>query len=192
MRKLIVTEFISLDGVIEDPGGAEGFDRGGWAFQFQRGEEGDKFKLEELMDADAALLGRATYEGFAAAWPGRTDDIGFADKMNGMPKYVISRTLETADWNNSTILRGDVVEEVSKVKQNGDGGSVLVAGSGQLVGALVEHDLVDELRLMVFPLIIGHGKRLFGETTGTSKLRLTDCRPVGPDGVVVLTYERAA
>jgi dihydrofolate reductase len=191
MRKLIVTEFMSLDGVMEDPGGAEGFDRGGWAFQFDRGDEGDRFKFEELTDAGALLLGRATYEGFAAAWPGRTDDVGFADKMNGMPKYVISRTLETTDWNNSTILRGDVVEEVSGLKQS-DGGNLLVAGSGQLVRALVEHDLVDELRLMVFPLIIGHGARLFGETTGTSRLRLTDVRPVGPDGVVVLTYDRSA
>src|SRR5262249_23567076 len=113
MRNVVVTEFISLDGVVEDPGGAEGCEHGGWAFQFERGEDGDKYKCEELMAADAMLLGRRTYDGFAKAWPSMTDDVGFADKMNGMPKYVVSSTLEDADWNNSTILRGDLADEVS-------------------------------------------------------------------------------
>jgi dihydrofolate reductase len=188
MRRLIVTEFVSLDGVMEDPGGAEAFERGGWAFQFDRGEEGDAFKFEELTEAEAMLLGRRTYDGFAAAWPSRTDDVGFAEKMNSMPKYVVSRSLEAAAWNNSTILRGDVAEEVSRLKQT-DGGNILVAGSAELVQALVMHDLVDEYRLMVFPLVIGCGTRLFGDPGGARSLRLIETRPVGPDGVITARYE---
>jgi dihydrofolate reductase len=185
--RLVVTEFVSLDGVMEDPGGAEEFKHGGWSFEFKRGEEGDKFKLDEAMEADALLLGRATYEGFAAAWPSREGE--FADKFNSMPKYVVSSTLEEAEWNNSTLLKGDLVDEVSKLKQ-APGGDIVVHGSAQLVQALVEHDLVDELRLMVFPVVLGSGKRLFGETSDKKGLRLTDSKAVG-DGVAILVYEPA-
>jgi len=188
MRKLVVSEFISVDGVIEDPGGAEGFARGGWALRFNRGPEGDKFKLDEVREADALLLGRRTYEGFAQAWPSRTDDVGFADKMNRMPKYVVSSTLNTAPWNNSTVIKGDIAGAVSRLKQQ-PGGAILVAGSGQLVNALVEHDLVDEYRLMVFPVVLGSGKRLFGTDGGAKALRLVSTQEVGSDGVVILVYE---
>ena len=190
MGKLVVTEFITLDGVIEDPGGGETFDRGGWAFQFERGEEGDKFKLDETLDAEALLLGRVTYEGFAAAWPSMTDEVGFADKMNTMPKYVVSSTLHDLTWNNSTRVEGDVAEEVAKLKEH-VGGDLLVAGSATLVRTLVDRDLVDELRLMVFPTVLGAGKRLFGDSASTKAFRLAESRPVGDDGVVILTYEPA-
>ena len=188
MGRIVVTEFVSLDGVMEDPGGAEGFEHGGWTFKFERGEEGDKFKLDELNEAEAQLLGRKTYEGFAAAWPTIEDEAGFADKMNSMPKYVVSSTLESADWNNSTILSGDVPTEVAKLKDEVDG-VILVAGSAQLVQTLVEHDLVDELRLMVFPVVLGKGKRLFGETNDKKTLRLADTKVVG-DGIAILIYKR--
>jgi dihydrofolate reductase len=178
MRRLIVSEFVTLDGVAEDPGGAEAFEHGGWAFKFDRSAEGDKFKLEETMGAEAMLLGRKTYEGFASAWPERTDDVGFAEKMNGMPKYVISSTLKEASWNNSTILDGDAVKEVSKLKAQ-PGGDVLVAGSLRLVGALLTAGLIDELRLMVFPTVLGAGRRLFDEGASTPALRLIDSRPAG-------------
>ena len=184
MRKLIVSEFISIDGVVEDPGGAEDFDRGGWAFKFERGEEGNKFKLEETMEAEALLLGRVTYEGFAEAWPERTDDAGFADKMNSMPKYVVSTTLDEAGWSNSTVLDGDVVEEVARLKQ-APGGDILVAGSCRLAQALIEADLVDELRLMVYPVVLGAGKRLFAETSEAKSLRLTDSRPAGETTICI-------
>ncbi|TMK41836.1 MAG: dihydrofolate reductase [Actinobacteria bacterium] len=186
MSKLVVSEFLTLDGVMEDPGGAEDFDRGGWAFQFERGAAGDKFKLEETMAADALLLGRVTYEGFAKAWPDRTDQVGFADKMNNMPKYVVSRTLERAAWNNSTVLDGDVAGEVAKLKEQG-GGEIVVAGSAMLVQTLIEHQLVDEYRLMVFPVVLGAGKRLFADTGTTNALRLAQSQAVG-DGVLILTY----
>src|SRR2546426_2413161 len=143
MRKVVVSEFVTLDGVMEDPGGAEGFDRGGWSIQFDRGPEGDKFKLDETLEADALLLGRVTYQGFAEAWPSRTDEVGFADKMNSMPKFVVSTTLEDAEWNNSTLIKGDVAEEVSKLKQQ-PGGDIPIYGSGQLVRTLMQHDLIDE------------------------------------------------
>ena len=159
MGKLVVTEFITLDGVIEDPGGSENLDRGGWAFQFDRGEEGNKFKLDEVLEAEAQLLGRVTYEGFAAAWPTRTDEFGFAERMNTMRKYVVSSTLQDLTWDNSTRIDGDVAEEVAKLKEQ-VAGEILVAGSATLVRALIEHDLVDELRLMVFPTVLGRGKRL--------------------------------
>jgi dihydrofolate reductase len=183
--RIIVTEFVSLDGVIEDPGGAEGFRHGGWAFNL--GEEGNKFKLDETLESDALLLGRVTYEGFAVAWPSMEGE--FADKINNMPKYVISSTLQEPEWNNSTVLRGDVVEEVSKLRQRQDG-DIVVHGSAQLVQTLVEHDLVDELRLMVFPLVLGTGKRLFGDTSDKKPLRLADSRTVG-DGVDILIYQPA-
>jgi dihydrofolate reductase len=187
MGRIVVTEFVSLDGVMEDPGGSEDFVHGGWTFEINRGEEGDKFKLDEALEADALLLGRVTYEGFAEAWPSREGE--FADKFNSMPKYVVSSTLDEAEWNNSTVLKGDVVEEVSTLRQGADG-DIVVHGSAQLVQALVEHDLVDELRLMVFPVVLGSGKRLFGDTSDKKPLRLVDSKTVG-DGVAIVTYEPA-
>ncbi len=187
MGRIVVTEFVSLDGVMEDPGGAEDFKYGGWSFEFSRGEEGDKFKLDEALEADALLLGRVTYEGFAEAWPSRDGE--FADKFNNMPKYVVSSTLEDPEWNNSTVLKGDVAEEVSKLKQEQDG-DIVVHGSAQLVQSLLENDLVDELRLMVFPVVLGRGKRLFGETSDKKALKLADSKAVG-DGVAILVYEPA-
>ena len=187
MGRIVVTEFVSLDGVMEDPGGAEGFEHGGWTFKFDRGAEGDSFKLDETLDAEAQLLGRVTYEGFAAAWPSMQG--GFADKFNEMPKYVVSSTLEDPQWNNSIVLAGDVVEEVSKLRE-ASGGDILVAGSAQLVQTLIEHDLVDELRLMVFPVVLGKGKRLFGETSEEKRFRLVDSKTVG-EGVSILTNEPA-
>ena len=183
MRKIVVAEFISLDGVVEDPGGSESFKYGGWSFEIARGEEGDKFKVDEVFSSEALLLGRVTYEGFAAAWPSRTDDVGFADKFNSMPKYVVSSTLEDPEWNNSTVLNGDLATEVAKLKQEHDGDIV--------VHGLVEHDLVDEYRLMVYPVLLGAGKRLFGETTGKKPLRLVSSQVVG-DGVAILVYQPAA
>jgi dihydrofolate reductase len=186
--RIVVTEFVSLDGVMEDPGGSEGFEHGGWSFESNRGDEGDKFKLDEVLEAEAQLLGRVTYEGFAAAWPSITDEAGFADKMNSMPKYVVSSTLAEPTWNNSTVLEGDAVEAVAKLKREVDG-VILVAGSARLVQTLVEHDLVDEVRLMVYPVVLGSGKRLFGETSGKKPLRLVNSKVVG-DGVAILIYER--
>jgi len=154
-----------------------------------RGDEGDKFKLDELVDAEAQLLGRVTYEGFAKAWPSITDEAGFAEKMNAMPKYVVSSTLTNPEWQNTTVLSGDVAEGVSKLKQEVDG-NILVAGSAQLVQALIEHDLVDELRLMVYPVVLGSGKSLFGTTSDKKALRLADSKVVG-DGVQILVYESA-
>jgi dihydrofolate reductase len=187
MGRIVVTEFVSLDGVMEAPGGGEGYEHAGWTFEIARGEEGDKFKLEELMDAEAQLLGRVTYEGFAAAWPSMQGE--FADKFNNMPKYVVSSTLRDPEWTNSTVLNGDVAEAVSKLRDTVEG-NILVAGSAQLVQALVEHDLVDELRLMVFPVILGKGKRLLGATTGKKPLRLTHSKIVG-DGIATLVYQPA-
>ena len=188
MGRIVVTEFVSLDGVVEDPGGAEDFKHGGWSFEFSRGEEGDKFKLDEALEAEALLLGRVTYEGFAAAWPSRDGE--FADKFNNMPKYVVSSTLEDPEWNNSTVLKGDLAKAVSKLKQEQDG-DIVVHGSPSLVQSLLENDLVDELRLMVFPVVLGSGKRLFGETSDKKGLRLADSKTVG-DGVAILIYEPAA
>ena len=187
MGRIVVTEFVSLDGVMEDPGGAEGFKYGGWSFEVSRGDEGDKFKLDETLSSDALLLGRVTYEGFAAAWPSRDGE--FADKFNTMPKYVVSSTLENPEWNNSTVLKGDVAEEVGKLKQAHEG-DIVVHGSARLVQTLLERDLVDELRLMVYPVVLGSGKRLFGETSNKKPLRLADSKTVG-DGVVILVFEPA-
>jgi dihydrofolate reductase len=185
MRRIVVTEFVTLDGVMEDPGGAEKFERGGWAFQFNRGPEGDKFKSDELLASDAALLGRKTYEGFAAAWPSRTGE--FADKMNGMAKYVVSTTLKKAEWNNSVVIKGNVAQEVSKLKAM-PGQDILVAGSAQLVQALTKQDLVDEFRLMVFPVVLGKGKLLFDSTGDKHALQLVEAKPVGSEGVITLIY----
>ena len=182
MGRIVVSQFVTVDGVIEDPGGAEGFERGGWAFQFNRGEDGDRFKLDEVMESSALLLGRKTYEGFAAAWPSREGD--FADKFNTMPKYVVSSTLSEPDWNNTTVVG---VDDVERMRQEQDG-IILVNGSQRLVDALVERDLVDELRLMVFPLVLGKGKQLFGDTGATKALELVESRPVGSEGVLVLIY----
>ena len=188
MGKIVVTEFVSLDGVMEDPGGAEDFKHGGWSFEFERGEDGDRFKLDETQNSDAVLLGRRTYQGFAEAWPSRDGE--FADKLNSMPKYVVSSTLKDPEWANSTVLDGDLADDVSKLREEYDG-DIVVHGSAQLVQALVEHGLVDELRLMVFPVVLGAGKRLFGETSDKRPLRLADSRTVG-DGVAILTYEPVA
>jgi dihydrofolate reductase len=187
MRRIVVSEFLSLDGVMEDPGGAEGFRHGGWSFQFND-PEGMKYKLDETLDHGALLLGRVTYEGFAKAWPGMTDDVGFADKMNGMPKYVVSKTLQAADWNNSTILSGDLAQEVTALKEQ-EGPDILVAGSASLVRGLMVNDLVDEYRLMVFPIVLGSGKRLFEGEGDAATLRLVDVKPL-PSGTVILTYHR--
>jgi dihydrofolate reductase len=185
MGKIVVTEFVSLDGVMEDPGGSEDFEHGGWTFEIDRGEEGDRFKLEETLEADAQLLGRVTFEGFAEAWPSREGE--FADKFNAMPKYVVSSTLTDPEWSNSTVLGGDLAGEVAKLKQEVEG-TILVAGSAQLVQGLLELDLIDELRLMVFPVVLGSGKRLVGETSAKKPLRLIDSKTVGA-GVAILVYE---
>jgi dihydrofolate reductase len=184
--RIVVTEFMSLDGVIEAPGGGEEFQHAGWSFEIPRGDEGDKFKLDETMSADALLLGRVTYEGFAKAWPPREGE--FADKFNTMPKYVVSSTLTDPEWTNSTVLTGDLTTEVATLKERHDG-DIVVHGSARLVQGLIELDLVDELRLMVFPVVLGSGKRLFGATSDKKRLRLVDSNVVG-DGVTILVYER--
>lgn len=189
MGKIVVTEFVSLDGVMEDPGGAEDFEYGGWSFEFDRGRDGDQFKYDELMEAEAQLLGRVTYEGFAAAWPTMEDEGGFAEKMNSMPKYVFSSTLTDAEWTNTTVLNGDFAEQIGKLREDVDG-VILVAGSARLAHGLLEHDLLDEVRLMVFPVVLGKGKRVFGEASGKKRLRLTDSKTVG-EGIAVLTCEVA-
>jgi dihydrofolate reductase len=185
--RIVVTEFVSLDGVMEDPGGSEGTKHAGWSFEISRGEEGDSFKLDETMGSDALLLGRKTYEGFAEAWPSREGE--FADKFNTMRKYVVSSTLQSPEWSNSTVLSGDLVEDVARIRGEHDG-DIVVHGSAQLVQGLLENDLVDELRLMVFPVVLGSGKRLFGETSGKKRLQLTSSKTVG-EGVEILIYQPA-
>jgi dihydrofolate reductase len=187
MGTIVVTEFVSLDGVMEAPGGEE-FKYPGWSFQFDRGDEGNQFKLDETREAEALLIGRVTYESFAGAWPGREGE--FADKFNTMPKYVVSSTLENPEWNNTTVLKGDVLEEASRLKQEVNG-VIQVPGSRRLAQPLIEHDLVDQINLMVFPVVLGTGERLFGETSDMKRLRLKESKPVGKDGVIVLVYERA-
>jgi dihydrofolate reductase len=191
MGEIVVTEFISLDGVIEDPGGASDYRHGGWTFTFNRGDAGDKFKLQELMEAEAQLLGRVTYEGFAAAWPAMEETTGeFGAKMNNSPKYVLSSTLQEATWKNSTILRGSVEEAIPRLKEQVDG-PLLVAGSGTLVRGLLAADLVDRLHLMVFPVLLGSGERLFGTDARETPSRFTLERSeeVG-DGVLAQVYRR--
>jgi len=185
MGRIVVTEFVSLDGVMEDPGGSENFKYGGWTFEISRGDEGEKFKLDEAFGADALLLGRVTYEGFADAWPSRSGE--FADKFNTMPKYVVSTSMDQAEWSGSTVLKGDLAKAVADVKQKHDG-DIVVHGSAQLAQELLERDLVDELRLMVFPVVLGRGKRLFGETSDKKPFRLVDSKAVG-DGVAILIYQ---
>jgi dihydrofolate reductase len=186
VRKLIVSEFVSLDGVMEDPGGAEKTKHGGWTFKFMSPESG-KYKLDELFASGALVLGRVTYQGFAKAWPSMKDEAGFADKMNSLPKYVVSTTLDKVEWKNSTLIRGDVAEEVKKLKEQ-PGQDILVFGSAELVMTLMNDDLVDEYRLMVYPIVLGSGKRLFGDGIDAAKtLSLADSKAFG-SGVVLLTY----
>jgi dihydrofolate reductase len=177
MRRVVVTEYLTLDGVFEEPGQ--------WSFPFWN-EEAFDFKREELFASDAQLLGRLTYEGFAKAWPTMSDEVGFADRMNSMPKYVVSSTLQNPQWTNTHVIRGNLAEEVSKLKEQ-PGQEILVAGSGQLVQALAEHGLVDEYRFMVHPIALGSGKRLFQQRM---VLKLIDVKQFS-SGVVVLTYEPA-
>jgi dihydrofolate reductase len=188
MGKLVVTEFVSIDGVFEDPGGAEEYEHGGWTFEYDRGEDGNKFKLDELMEAEVQLLGRATYEGFAEAWPSREGE--FAEKLNSDPKYVVSTTLTEPGWHNTTVISDNVAEEIARLKERTTG-SILVAGSGTLVGTLLGADLVDQLHLMVFPTVLGRGKRLFPEGIDRLKFKLVQSRMVGPDGVQIQVYMRA-
>jgi dihydrofolate reductase len=187
MGKLVVTEFVSLDGVMQAPGG-EDFKYPGWSFDFDRGEDGNEFKLQETLETEVLLIGRVTYESFAGAWPSREGP--FADKFNTMPKYVVSSTLEDPEWNNTTVLKGDAVEEAARLKEEIDG-IIQVPGSNRLVQALLENDLVDEMHLMVFPVVLGTGRRVFGEFSERTDWRLTEAKPVGPDGVLVLSYQRA-
>ena len=184
MGKVVVSQFISIDGVVEDPGGSEGWERGGWAFQFDRGEVGDKFKLDEVMAGEVLLLGRTTYEGFAAAWPEREGD--FADKFNSMPKYVVSTTLQDPEWNNSTVVRDDIAGAVAELKKEFSG-DILVNGSIRLVQTLLDERLVDELRLMLYPVVLGGGKRLFPEKSAMTSFRLTQSTPAGE--TIILVYE---
>lgn len=177
MSKLVVSEFMTLDGVIEAPET--------WSFPYFDSEIG-KLKHDELVATGAHLLGRVTYEGFAAAWPSRTDEQGFAERMNSLPKYVVSTTLTRAEWNNSHVIKGDVADEVAKLKQQA-GGDILVAGSATLVQTLIEHDLVDEYRLLVYPIALGNGKRLFGDTSRQVKLKLLEARSFA-SGVVLQRY----
>jgi dihydrofolate reductase len=187
MGRIVVTEFVSLDGVMEDPGGAEGFKYGGWSFEIPRGEEGDKFKMDEAFNSEALLLGRVTYDGFADAWPQREGE--FADKFNNMPKYVVGSKADPSRWKNTTVLDGDPVEATRGLRDEHDG-DLVVHGSRQLAQTLFDNDLVDELRLMVYPVVLGDGKRLFGATSDKKTLRLAESRIVG-DGVLILRYERA-
>jgi dihydrofolate reductase len=186
MGRLVVSQFVTVDGIAEDPGGSEQLERGGWAFKFDRSAEGDRFKLDEVMGSEALLLGRRTYEGFAAAWPSRTGE--FADKFNTMPKYVVSTTLRDPAWNNTTVVRGDIGAEVRKLKAEVQG-DILVNGSIQLVNTLIDQGLVDELRLMVYPTLLGAGARLFGELAQAATLRLTSYKPAGE--TLILVYEPA-
>jgi dihydrofolate reductase len=187
MGKIVISENVSLDGVIQDPDGEEGFRLGGWFGQIgdKDREAWAKVELDEALGTEALLLGRRSYEFFAARWPSRSGE--WADRLNGLPKYVVSSTLEDLDWNNSTVLNGDVANEVSKLKQEVSG-DIVVYASFQLVHTLMEHDLVDELRLMIYPFVLGAGERLFGETSGKKSIRLVDTRTVG-DGLAFLTYQ---
>jgi dihydrofolate reductase len=187
MGQLVVTEFVSIDGVFEDPGGSESYEHGGWTFEYDRGPEGNQYKLEELMTAEIQLFGRITYDGFSKAWPTREGD--FADKINQGRKYVVSTTLKDPEWENTTVISSNIAEEIARLKEETQG-PILVAGSASLVGTLLANDLVDELRLMVFPTVLGRGRRLFPDGIDRLKFRLVETSPVGPDGVLVQTYSR--
>jgi dihydrofolate reductase len=186
MGTIVISENLSLDGGIQDPAGDEGFRVGGWVGLIKDNPQLNQLALDEALGAEALLLGRRTYEWLAARWPSR--DGALADTLNSLPKYVVSSTLEDPAWNNSNVLRGDVVDEVSKLRQAVNG-EIVVPGSFQLLGALMEHDLIDELRLKIFPVVLGAGKRLFGETTNKKPMRLVDIQTLG-DGIAFLTYER--
>ena len=186
MGNIIISENVSLDGVIQDPAGDEGFRVGGWVGLIKDSPQLNKLALDEALGAEAWLLGRRSYEFFAARWPSRSGEL--ADRLNSLPKYVVSSTLEDPDWDNSTVLKGDVVDEVSKLKQE-LGGEIVVPGSFRLLRTLIEHDLVDELRLKIFPVVLGAGERLFGETSDKKPMRLIDTRSLG-DGILFLAYER--
>ncbi len=185
MAKIIISENVSLDGVIQDPAGGEGFRHGGWVGLIKDRPELGKLALDEALGAEALLLGRRSYEWFAARWPSRTGAL--ADRLNSLPKYVVSSTLQDPAWNNSTVLKGDVVNEVSKLKHELNG-EIVVPASFQLVRTLMEHDLVDELRLKIFPIVLGAGERLFGQTSAKKPLRLINTQTVG-DGIAFLTYK---
>jgi dihydrofolate reductase len=189
-RKLVVSEFVSIDGVMEAPGGEPGYAHSGWVFPYSDTPEFGKFKLDEILEAESLLLGRVTYESFAGAWPERTDDVGFADKINAMPKHVVSKTLPSLEWNNSSLLEGDVVSAVSGLKQ-GEGGPILVNGSIQLVHTLYSQDLVDEYRLMVFPVVLGSGRRMFPDDAANNlPLKLVELKGF-ENGVSWQVYQRA-
>jgi dihydrofolate reductase len=185
MGKIVISDNVSLDGVIQDPAGDEGFTRGGWVGRIAALPEVAKVALDEALGAEALLLGRRSYEWLAERWPSRSGEL--ADRLNSLPKYVVSSTLEGPDWNNSTVLKGDVVTEVSTLKHELDG-EIVVPASFQLVHTLIEHDLVDELRLKIFPVVLGAGARLFGETSDKKPMRLIDTHTLG-DGIAILTYE---
>jgi dihydrofolate reductase len=188
MGRVVVTEFVSLDGVFEDPGGAEGYEHGGWTFEYDRGDDGNRFKLDELMEAEVQLLGRVTYQGFAEAWPQREGE--FADKINKGRKVLVSTTVTDPGWENTEVISDDVPAQLARLREDTEG-NILVAGSGKLVATLLENDLVDELRLMVFPTVLGRGRRLFPDGIGRLRMRLAESRTVGSDGVQVQVYERA-
>jgi len=188
LGKLVVSEYVSLDGVMEDPGGAEGFGRGGWTRLYWSDELG-RVQREQLMASDALLLGRVTYQGFAAAWPSMKDEAGFADEVNGVPKYVATRTLDELEWNNSRVIEGDVAEAVAELKRR-PGGDIVVAGSGELLQTLIRHGPVDEFRLIVHPVVVGTGKRLFREGTGAA-LEPVEAR-VLDKGVVLMVFRPAS
>jgi dihydrofolate reductase len=184
MGKIVVSDNVSLDGVIQDPAGDEGFRRGGWVGLIKDRPELGTLALDEALAAEALLLGRRSYEWMVARWPSRSGEL--ADRLNSMPKYVVSSTLEDPDWNNTTVLTGDVGNEVSKLKQELDG-DIVVPASFQLVRTLMEHDLVDELRLKIFPVVLGDGERLFGETSDKKPMRLVHAQTVEGD-IAFLTY----
>ena len=185
MGRIIMSDNVSLDGVVQDPAGDEGFSRGGWVGLIKDNPELSKLTLDEALGTEALLLGRRSYEWFAGRWPSRSGEL--ADRLNSVPKYVVTSTLEDPAWNNSTVLKGDVVKEVSKLKQELDG-EIVVPASFQLVGTLMEHDLLDELRLKIFPVVLGAGRRLFGELPDKKAVRLVGTQTLG-DGVAILTYE---
>jgi dihydrofolate reductase len=185
MGTIVKSNFVSLDGVVQDPAGNEGFRRGGWVGRINDRPELSKLALDEALAAEALLLGRRSYEFLAALWPARSGEL--ADRLNSLPKYVVSSTLEDPEWNNSTVLKGDVVSEVSKLKQELNG-EIVVPASFQLLRTLLEHDLVDELRLMIIPVVLGAGERLFAETSDMKPMRLVDSRTID-NGIACLTYE---
>ena len=186
MRKIIVSEFVTLDGVMEDPGGSEKTKHGGWTWPYWNDEIG-KFKLDEIFGTGALLLGRVTYQGFAAAWPSIKDEQGFASRMNSLPKYVVSATLEKLEWDNSRLINENVVEEITKLKQQ-NGQDILIFGSADLIHTLMQHDLIDEYRLLVYPVVLGSGKHLFRNGSDRKVLRLVKTKTFN-SGVVLLCYE---